>query len=135
VHTESKTSGILSIVFGAIGLLQAFFIIIWVIFIFVISLNTNTYDYSPDGFLIMMCLIYGFFSLVTALIAVLAIVGGIFAIKAKYWGWALSGAIAATIIFFPCGIAAVILVAKAHLDFEKSMNQQPLVVVPNVPIN
>lgn len=64
-----------------------------------------------------------------ALIGVLAIVGGVFALKVKHWGWALAGAIAATIVFFPCGIAAVILVTKAHPDFQKPVQPEPQPIV------
>ena len=52
------------------------------------------------------------------LIAVLVLVGGIFAVQRKRWGWALAGSIAAILAFLPLGIPAVILVAQSKSEFE-----------------
>jgi hypothetical protein len=73
--------------------------------------------YSPD-IMNVMYIIYGVMGIGLALLGVLAIIGGVFALKRKHWGWALAGAIASTITFFPCGIAAIIFVTKGHLDFQ-----------------
>jgi hypothetical protein len=52
------------------------------------------------------------------LIAVLALVGGIFAVQRKRWGWALAGSIAAIFSLIFLGIPAVILVAISKNEFE-----------------
>jgi hypothetical protein len=57
------------------------------------------------------------FAIPALLIAVLALVGGIFAVQRKYWGWSLAGSIAAILAFFPFGIASTILVAIAKNEF------------------
>jgi hypothetical protein len=49
--------------------------------------------------------------------AVLALVGGIFAFKRTHWGWALTGAIASIISFFPVGIPAVVFTAQSRQEF------------------
>ena len=51
------------------------------------------------------------------LIAVLALVGGIFAVQRKRWGWALAGSIAAIFSFILLGIPAVILIAISKNEF------------------
>ena len=53
-----------------------------------------------------------------AAIAVLALVGGIYALQRKKWGIALTGAIAAFLPFSLLGIAAVILIALSKDEFE-----------------
>jgi len=52
------------------------------------------------------------------IIAVLALVGGVFAITRKRWRWALAGAIAATLSLILLGIPAVILIAISRDEFE-----------------
>lgn len=51
-------------------------------------------------------------------IAILAIVGGVFAIQRRRWGWSLAGSIAATLLPIPFGIAAIILLVLSKNDFR-----------------
>lgn len=51
-------------------------------------------------------------------IIVLAIVGGIFCLQRKRWGWALAGSIIAILPFSILGLVAVILVAISKDEFE-----------------
>jgi len=55
-----------------------------------------------------------FYSVIGIVLALLGIIGGAFALKKKHWGVALAGAIAGVITFFPCGIAAVIMISMAQ---------------------
>ena len=50
-------------------------------------------------------------------IVVLAIIGGIFSLQRKRWGWALAGSIIAILPFSILGLAAVILVALSKDEF------------------
>jgi hypothetical protein len=52
------------------------------------------------------------------LIAVLALVGGIFGVQRKHWGWLLAGSIAAILVFWPLGIASIVLTAMSKEEFE-----------------
>ena len=52
------------------------------------------------------------------IIAVLALVGGVFAITRKRWRWALASAIAATLSLILLGIPAIILIALSKDEFE-----------------
>ena len=54
----------------------------------------------------------------TLIIAILALVGGIFAVQRKQWGWSLAGSIAAIIVFLPLGIASTVLAAQSKNEFE-----------------
>jgi hypothetical protein len=53
----------------------------------------------------------------TAVLAILALIGGIYAVQRKMWGWALAGSIAAILVIFPLGIASTVLVAVAKDEF------------------
>ena len=52
-------------------------------------------------------------------IATLAIVGGVFAIRRRKWGWALAGSIAAALVPFPLGIVAIVLLVLSKNEFKK----------------
>ena len=56
---------------------------------------------------------------------VMAIIGGIFAIKRQKWGLALAGAICAVLVPpFILGILAVVFVALAHSEFERTSSSE-----------
>ena len=52
------------------------------------------------------------------IIAILALVGGIFAIQRKQWGLTLAGSIAAIFSLFLLGIASTVLTAMSKDEFE-----------------
>ena len=66
----------------------------------------------------MMTVFYSAIGLFYALVGVLGIVGGVFALKKNRWSLALAGAIAGTVTFFPCGIPAIIFVTLAKQEFS-----------------
>ena len=59
-----------------------------------------------------------------AVLGILALVGGIYALQRKGWGWALAGSIAAVFAstpilrFLPIGIVAIIFTAISKDEFE-----------------
>ncbi len=57
--------------------------------------------------------------IVLALIGVLAIVGGVYALKTKGWGLALAGSIGAVLTGRLLGVLALILIVLGRKDFEK----------------
>ncbi|MGA2368841.1 MAG: hypothetical protein ABSF74_09785 [Dehalococcoidia bacterium] len=61
-----------------------------------------------------------FFSLAILfiIVSIVAVVGGIFAIKRKAWGMALAGSIAAFFCCFIFGIVAIVLTTWAHNEFK-----------------
>ena len=51
-------------------------------------------------------------------VTVLAVIGGIFSLLRKRWGWALAGSIVSILPFSLFGIAATILVALSRDEFD-----------------
>jgi hypothetical protein len=112
------TAGILDIVAGGFGLVIAFMSI----FMGGIMRLAPNAPASPLSSLIVIGL-----GLLLAVLGILAIVGGIFALQRKIWGLALAGSIAAFIdscfsfIFvFPLlvGIAAIVFTVLSKNEFE-----------------
>ncbi len=119
MQKNAKVGGILSIMAGAFGvfwLLAVIFVMVVMVFAFEDSYSYG-YD-SQDEVFVFVMVIYGIMGLLAAAVGVLAIVGGVFALRKKYWGWALAGAIAGALAFFPCGIPAIIFVGLGKPEFE-----------------
>jgi hypothetical protein len=51
------------------------------------------------------------------ILGVLSVIGGIFALKRKHWGWALTGSIANALTATTLGILAIIFVAMGKDEF------------------
>lgn len=122
MQNYAKVGGILSIVAGAFGVLWGFASVFCIIATFVVY-NEPYYDVAPSTDVLMFALLfYGFLGLLFLAAGVLAIVGGVFALRKKVWGLALTGAIAGTIAFFPCGIPAIIFTSLGRKEFN---NKEP----------
>jgi hypothetical protein len=110
--TNNKTwmptvAGILDIIAGSWGLILA------LLFVFLGVVMRSVPDIPPYLFPIFTALAVPF-----AIVGILAIVGGIYALQRKIWGLALAGSIAA---FFPSwilGIAAIVFTALSKNEFE-----------------
>jgi hypothetical protein len=110
--TENKTwmpmvAGILDIIAGCWGLMLA------LMFIFIGAMMRFAPRVPPYLFPIFTAL-----SLPIAIAGILAIVGGIYALRRKIWGLALAGSIAA---FFPSwilGLPAIVFTALSKNEFE-----------------
>jgi len=111
-----KVAGILDIVAGAFGL---FIISIWALWFaaFSIFIPGDTADF--DGFpMSLMAIIFIPMAMFLLTASILAIVGGIYALKRKRWGLALAGSIAAFFGSSPLGVAAIIFTALSKKEFE-----------------
>ena len=124
---KARTGGILTIIAGSFcvfHLLGTVFAIY--MFSYMFSGAGSPYwgyaqpEQPPAEFFTMMTVFYGAIGLFMTLCGVLAIVGGVFALKRKRWGLALAGAVAGTVTFFPLGIAAIIFVSMAQPEFSAS---------------
>ena len=109
---KPKTAGILNIITGALGIIGA--ISMFVGFGVVSGALGIPTGYIP-GFVPGIVLGTAIFTLI---IAALALLGGIFAVQRKQWGWTLAGSIAALLVFLPLGIASTILAAQSRNEFE-----------------
>jgi hypothetical protein len=111
--SKPTTAGILNIISGVLGILGSFF--------FIIAFSAvSTFMGTPElaevpGFVPGIILVMG---VPIFLISVLALVGGIFGVQRKYWGWSLAGSIGAIIVFLPLGIASTVLTAQSRGEFE-----------------
>jgi hypothetical protein len=119
VKERSLIGGILSIVSGGFGVLTGVGIALFSILLLntIFSAPSFRGNAPPDEFLLIMKLVYGGMGVFYALVGALSIVGGIMAVKRKNWGLALAGAIAASVAFYPVGIAAVIFVSMSQPEF------------------
>jgi hypothetical protein len=131
MDNKGQIAGILSIVSGAIGLLGgAYYIAMMffmnIVFDFVAEVESAPPPMGMDSMMDFMFFIYGAIGLVFVLIGILAIIGGVYSIKRKYWGLGLAGAIGSTVVFYPCGIAAIILIAIGKSEFNRQAAVPPL---------
>ena len=56
----------------------------------------------------------------TIIEAVFPIVGGVFALQRKKWGWALAGSIISILGVFQLGVLSTIFVSMAKKEFEQT---------------
>lgn len=113
--------GILAIVSSVLGIITGLFIMAAPLF-FKSMLESDYYGltaWEEADMLAVLGLGYVAIGVVFILTGVLGIVGGVFAIKRKLWALALAGTIAASILFYPLGIMAVILVSMAQPEFHQ----------------
>ena len=115
---KATVAGILSIISGTISSL---YVIVFIIAIYVI--NTQQLlskivipEDLPIAVPVMNIMMISF--LIVAIdIAVSSIVGGVFALKRKRWGWALAGSIYAIFGVFLLGVLSTIFIAMAKKEF------------------
>lgn len=116
---KPTTAGILNIIAGAFNVLGAIGLIIAII---VISGGAYTMHFLPPAnapFIAPMIIpVMVIILVITIIQAVLPIVGGVFALQRKKWGWTLAGSIIAILGMFPLGVASTILVSLAKEEFE-----------------
>ena len=124
---KSRISGIFSIISGGFGIFASIlYIIIVVVFSLVMRMpgfmpNTSgTDEYTTSIMFTMMITMYSIAAFILIIAGVLAIVGGVFALKRKKWGLALAGSIASIIAFMPCGIASIIFVIMGKDEFQRA---------------
>jgi hypothetical protein len=107
-------AGILSIVSSALGLFV--FIGLLISAIVVGSTAVEITGWIPGMGIALSTLII--FAVVFLVTAVFALVGGIFAIQGKKWGWALTGSICALFPLIVPGITAITLVALSREEYD-----------------
>ena len=118
MKSHAELGGILSIVSGVLGILSA---LSFVFFIFLIDVAQTEIDngFTTEEDVYIITIMLAIMGVIMLIISTLSIVGGVLAYRKKHWGWALAGAIAGSIVFYPAGIAAVIFVSLARPEFSK----------------
>ena len=120
---KPTVAGILNIVSGVFGIIASIFLII------VLSIGFGVLKWALDMPRIeaLPAFLPGLLWAITiplVIISILALVGGIFALNRKRWGWALAGSIAAVFAsipilrFLPLGVVAIIFTAISKDEFE-----------------
>jgi len=112
-----RAAGVLAIIVGAIGVTE------WVA---VAVLGILAWGWLGMGDLLGLGGIITTVVAIMIIIGIVAIVGGVFALKRRRWGLALAGSICAFFSFFfipvflnvPLGIAAIVLVIMGKGEFE-----------------
>jgi hypothetical protein len=119
-QNNAKIGGILSIVAGSMGALSALAVIVFSVFIGFVVGGEVYYDnyYATNNMLSLVMVVYIICGVIGIIVSVLAVTGGIFALRKKNWGLALAGSIAGVLAFFPCGVAAVIFTAMSKPEFD-----------------
>jgi uncharacterized membrane protein YozB (DUF420 family) len=104
---KSLTAGILDIITG-IGMIFLCFGLM--VAGSITSIVQNVPQWVP-GLLFALAILF-------IVISIVAVVGGILAIKRRAWGMALAGSIAAFFCCFIFGIVAIVLTALGHSEFK-----------------
>ena len=120
---KPTVAGILNIIAGVLSLLGAIGVIIGIIVFVSVGGAPFLADMWGDlahlgiglNFLIIILVIVAIFS---AIVGILPLLGGIYALQRKKWGLALAGSIAAIFGSTPLGIAATIFTALSKDEFE-----------------
>lgn len=120
MQNKSQIGGVLTIIAGAIGVIYAGLIVFVTIFM---GYMANSPEFSADTeysgeVMTMVVWIYGIMAFFLLAVGVLGIIGGIFSIKRRSWGMALTGAICGNLVFPFIGIPAIILVSMARSEFS-----------------
>jgi len=115
-------AGILSIVAGSLSLLGSVIASIGLGVFF-----TSTYWTGPGTADLPTVIIWMLFFLPYFIISAVSIAGGVYAIRKRYWGLALAGAICAllTVWAWPLGVVAIVFVALSKSEFNRVMPEPP----------
>jgi hypothetical protein len=128
MNNNSKVGGILSIVAGGIGVLEAAYFLVWVLFMGGVFVGIPELWEDPEAAPVMLVVGIIFFiaMIFTLALGAVSIVGGIFALKRRRWGWALAGSICACLSFIYCGIPAIIFICLGRDEFVVATPSSPV---------
>jgi hypothetical protein len=113
-------TGVLNIVAGGLALLGAAGLS------FAVFVIRHAPDVDRDEFGVLIAeSVLTFVALTALVVAVLAVLGGVCALRRGRWGWVLAGAIAAAFAFPPLGFPAVVLAILAEKEL-RAAGRMPL---------
>ena len=111
--TKSMAAGILDIIAGVVGLIGTVLLFIG----FIVTSGACGIPGIAGILSLVPGLILGL-AVPLAILGILAIVGGVYALRRKIWGLALAGSTAALLTSWPWGIAAVVFTVTSKNEFE-----------------
>ena len=105
-------AGVLNIITGVLGLLGAYSVYIGFAITkgYLTAPGVNVPDFVPAIVLAT--------AIVTTVLAILPLIGGIYSLQRKTWGLTLAGSIISILVILPLGIPATILTASSKNEFE-----------------
>jgi hypothetical protein len=124
--------GIISIIAGGLTLLFG------ILFSLAVALYfTSNYGFGPGEPRIPATIVLIFIFIPALAISVMAIIGGIYAIRRRIWGLALAGAICAllTIWAWPLGVASIVLIALSKFEFDHNVPNPLPTIISSPPSN
>jgi hypothetical protein len=126
MQSHARVGGALSIVMGAFGILELplFILIAGIITIAGDAVSSRYPSSIPENFIPMIVAIFILSGVLSALFGLLAIAGGVCALKKTHWSLALAGAILGTLTFFPFGIPAIILLVMGKKEFQNALSDK-----------
>jgi hypothetical protein len=111
-----KVAGILDIVAGSFGIILSCMMVLWLGFLyFITGIDPTGFHEFPMRFMALFIVPWAIFVLAAG---ILAIVGGVHALRKQKWGLALAGSIGAFFGSSPLGVAAIIFTAMSKNQFE-----------------
>src|SRR4030042_1364624 len=111
-----KVAGILDIVAGAFGLLMTCFMALWfTAFSFFMRSDPGEFHDFPASFMAIFMIPFAVFM---SAAGILAIIGGVYALRRKKWGLALAGSIGALFSQLALGVVACIFTVMGKNEFE-----------------
>ena len=115
---KPTTAGILSIIAGAAGIAGGVLIALFGGILGLVSALVGSLgEIAVSGFLGGLGGIIGVIGAAAIGLGIVAIIGGIFALRRRVWGLALAGAICATACMTSLGILAIIFVSMGRREF------------------
>ncbi len=102
----STPAGILAIIAGCLKLLAVFGLAI-------ATIGVIIGEDEKDGVVVLLAI-----AIPLAILGIVAVTGGIFALMKKNWGMSLAGSIAAVLPISLVGIASLVLTALSREEFE-----------------
>lgn len=118
---KPTTAGILNIISGALSALGAIGLIIAITAVETWTFLLDVIPPEDLPFVVPILSTVLIIALVLTIIeAVFPIVGGVFALQRRKWGWALAGSIISILGVFPLGVLSTIFVSMAKKEFEQA---------------
>lgn len=116
--------GIISIVSGILGIIGSLVLGCIAIVFQTVPYDEIFYHIEDPDMLPVVTTILWVSCVITLVVSIIPIIGGIFAIRRKRWGWALAGAICATIASNILGIIALVFIAMSKKEFTGQTGAQ-----------
>jgi hypothetical protein len=113
--------GVLNIVVGVLGIIGSLTCGVFAVLLNTAQVTLTSHINDPEAipFLIAVLWICFAFFLVTSIIS---IIGGVFAIRRKCWGWALAGSICSVLCSNIIGVIALIFIIMGKKEFDGQGN-------------